>query len=259
MKFQKVKDSNWTKLQKNNKDVVKKSSISSSSIKNNKKDNDLKNLTKNQKNSSNLNQNISSKPKKIIDSEIKLKYVGLDCEMVGVGLSGNKSVLARACLVDWDGNVIYDKFVRPSEYVTDFRTKYSGIRKEDFRKDSNAITLEECQKDIAKILKNKIVVGHSLKNDFNVLLLRHSRNMIRDTATYRPYMRNSFGNKYKPRALRDLAKQYLQTTIQDGEHDPGVDARTAMELYKLEYNNWEKCLNDKNVRRGDHLKASFLK
>ena len=256
MKFQGGKDSNWTKFKKINKDI-KKSSNSTSSLKNTKKDISLIRV----ENSSIEIQKISSKPKpkKVVDPEIKMKYVGLDCEMVGVGLSGNKSVLARACLVNWDGNVIYDKFVRPSEYVTDFRTKYSGIRKEDFRKDSNAITLEECQKDIAKILKNKIVVGHSLKNDFNVLLLRHSRNMIRDTATYRPYMRNSFGNKFKPRALRDLAKQYLQITIQEGEHDPGIDARTAMELYKLEYDNWEKGLVDKNVRRGDHLKASFLK
>ena len=36
------------------------------------------------------------------------------------------SVLARACLVDFDGNVIYDEYVRPESFVTDFRTKYSG-------------------------------------------------------------------------------------------------------------------------------------
>ena len=30
----------------------------------------------------------------------------------------------------------------------------------------------------------------------------------------------------------------LGTIIQEGEHDPGVDARTAMELYKLRLVEW---------------------
>ena len=51
------------------------------------------------------------------------------------------------------------------------------------------------------------------------------------------------GGKMKPRALRDLAKEYLGLSIQQGEHDPAVDARTAMELYKREINEWEKSLH----------------
>ena len=68
------------------------------------------------------------------------KYIGLDCEMVGLGPSGKLSALARCCLVDFNGNTIYDSFVRPNDYVTDFRTKYSGVRKGDLR---NAVTLKE--------------------------------------------------------------------------------------------------------------------
>ena len=99
---------------------------------------------------------------------------------------------------------------------------------------------------MAKLLKGKILLGHALKNDLDVLMLSHPRSMIRDTATYRPYMRvrgeldctltsASFvnfpffvclqphgrgGGKMKPRALRDLTKQHLSMTIQTGEHDP---------------------------------------
>ena len=40
--------------------------------------------------------------------------MGLDCEMVGTGPSGKTSVLARCCLVNFEGEVIYDNFVRPS-------------------------------------------------------------------------------------------------------------------------------------------------
>ena len=44
--------------------------------------------------------------------------------------------------MNFDGEKIYDKFVRPKSFVTDFRTKYSGVRKGDLRK-GQAITLEE--------------------------------------------------------------------------------------------------------------------
>lgn len=49
----------------------------------------------------------------------------------------------------------------------------------------------QCQAAVANILKEKVLVGHALKNDLDVLMLSHPRTMIRDTATYRPYMRVS--------------------------------------------------------------------
>lgn len=77
-----------------------------------------------------------------ITEEEKQQYVGLDCEMVGIGSSGKRSVLARACVVDFDGNKLYDSFVKPKSFVTDFRTKYSGVRKSDLRS-GYAVTIEE--------------------------------------------------------------------------------------------------------------------
>jgi hypothetical protein len=77
-----------------------------------------------------------------ISPKIKANYVGLDCEMVGIGIGGKVSALARCCLVDFQGEVIYDEFVRPPGFVTDFRTKWSGVRKGDLRQDS-AVTLRE--------------------------------------------------------------------------------------------------------------------
>lgn len=74
--------------------------------------------------------------------EEKAKYIALDCEMVGIGTTGKMSALARCALVDYDGNKIYDKYVRPKSFVTDFRTKYSGIRVQDLRQ-GHAITFEE--------------------------------------------------------------------------------------------------------------------
>ena len=59
------------------------------------------------------------------------KYLAIDCEMVGVGLYGSESSLARVSLVNYYGAVILDEFVRQRERVVDYRTHVSGIRKTD--------------------------------------------------------------------------------------------------------------------------------
>lgn len=51
--------------------------------------------------------------------------------MVGVGPNGSESSLARVSLVDWNGAVVLDEFVRQKERVTDWRTQWSGIREKD--------------------------------------------------------------------------------------------------------------------------------
>ena len=126
-----------------------------------------------------------------MNAKMKSNYIGLDCEMVGIGLSGKQSALARCCMVDFEGEVIYDKYVRPKGFVTDFRTQWSGIRKQDLRA-GEAITLLECQQNVTALLKDKFLVGHALTNDLDVLMLGHPKKMIRDTACFKPYMRVSF-------------------------------------------------------------------
>jgi hypothetical protein len=44
--------------------------------------------------------------------------LALDCEMVGAGPEGARSILARCSIVNWSGQVVYDKFVKPTEEVT---------------------------------------------------------------------------------------------------------------------------------------------
>ncbi len=62
------------------------------------------------------------------------KVVAMDCEMVGVGRGGAESILARVSVVNHFGHCLYDKFVQPSEKVTDYRTRVSGIRPQDIEK-----------------------------------------------------------------------------------------------------------------------------
>ena len=71
------------------------------------------------------------------------------------------------------------------------------------------------------MIRDKILVGHALKNDLEVLLLSHPRSMIRDTAYYRPYMRvNSkplfLKSKYMPLclcSLLSLAPSYSSSVL----------------------------------------------
>ena len=184
---------------------------------------------------------------KVSDS-VKSKYIGLDCEMVGLGAEGKQSALARCCLVDFDGVKVYDEFVRPQGYVTDFRTKWSGIRRKDLRQDK-AISFNDCQQQVAKLINGKILLGHALKNDLSVLMLKHSKSMMRDTAYYKPFMRphEKKKGKFKSRSLKDLVKEFLKIDIQGGEHDPCEDARSAVMLYRYKMKEWEISLNEKQL------------
>lgn len=133
--------------------------------------------------------------------------IGLDCEMVGIG-SGEESALARVSIVNYYGyvsiiswfdvKVLYDSFVKPQSKVVDYRTKYSGIRPSDLE-GPNVVSLREvllficfevqAQNKVVSLLKNRVVVGHGLPNDFEALMVSHPKGLIRDTAFYEPLMR----------------------------------------------------------------------
>lgn len=129
----------------------------------------------------------------IPDTNVKIgKYIALDCEMVGVGApvltSSNhshmhhrssssrhpslpkletESSLARVSLINYDGELILDAFVRQKERVTDYRTFVSGVRAEDVV-GARAWTFEDVQKKVAKVLEGRILVGHAVHNDLKV-------------------------------------------------------------------------------------------
>jgi hypothetical protein len=54
--------------------------------------------------------------------------------MVGVGIEGVESSLARVSLVNYYGAVQLDEFVRQKERVVDYRTQWSGIHETDMIK-----------------------------------------------------------------------------------------------------------------------------
>ncbi|KAF8161584.1 ribonuclease H-like domain-containing protein [Crassisporium funariophilum] len=162
------------------------------------------------------------------------RYLALDCEMVGVGIDGAESSLARVSLVNFYGAVIMDEFVRQRERVVDYRTQWSGIRETDM---INAKPFEEVQKRVDELLKDRILIGHAVHNDMKALLLSHPRPLTRDTQFY---AHKSELCKTRRVALRNLVKQEIDLTIQSGEHSSVTDARATMAVYRLHKKDWEK-------------------
>ncbi|KAJ8483429.1 hypothetical protein ONZ51_g4728 [Trametes cubensis] len=164
------------------------------------------------------------------------KYVAIDCEMVGVGIDGEESALARVSLINFHGAVLLDAFVRPRERVVDYRTQWSGIRPTDM---VNAKPFEEVQKQVADILKDRILVGHAVHNDLKALLLSHPRPLLRDTQSLSHKHKLPSARGRRP-ALRHLVQHELGITIQSGEHSSVTDARATMALFRLYRKEWEK-------------------
>ncbi|XP_078678185.1 RNA exonuclease 4-like isoform X2 [Branchiostoma floridae x Branchiostoma belcheri] len=162
------------------------------------------------------------------------RAVGMDCEMVGTGHRGSKSALARVSIVNQFGKCVYDKFVKPKEKVTDYRTFVSGIRPQDLK---DGESFQSVQKEVADILKGRILVGHALQNDMKALQMTHPKQMIRDTSNFPPFKSLAGGNNTP--SLKKLAAGVLHLQIQKGEHCSIQDAQVAMRLYTLHKKEWE--------------------
>uniref|UniRef100_G1N9A5 Interferon stimulated exonuclease 20 n=1 Tax=Meleagris gallopavo TaxID=9103 RepID=G1N9A5_MELGA len=154
---------------------------------------------------------------------------------------GNTITGLQPCLPrpnNYDGDVIYDKYVLPLLPIVDFRTRWSGITK---RHMESAIQFRAAQEEILKILKDKIVVGHAIHNDFQALKYFHPKERTRDTSRI-PLLNQRAGLPPGANAsLKSLARHLLQKKIQVGckGHSSVEDARTAMELYRLVEVPWE--------------------
>ncbi|KAL4226191.1 REX4 [Mactra antiquata] len=162
------------------------------------------------------------------------KIVCMDCEMVGVGTDGKDDMLARVSIVNQHGEPIYDKFVMPKEDVVDYRTYVSGVRPSDLKKGEK---FEDVQKDVADILKGRILVGHSINNDLKVLYISHPKDRIRDTSKFKRFKQLTGG---RTPSLKKLTDKLLGVQIQEGEHNSIQDAQATMRLYTTYMYNKER-------------------
>ena len=181
-------------------------------------------------------------------SEVALpgKYVALDCEMVGVGPEPDRdSALARVSLVNFHGHQVYDSYVQVPRNieVTDYRTAVSGIEPKHLRKDV-ARPFDEVRNDLKILLGGRILVGHAVKNDLDVLILKHDKRFIRDTSKFSKFRQLAMTPGRTP-GLKLLAEKLLGVEIQVGAHSSVEDARATMALYRLDKADFEKEIRQK--------------
>lgn len=186
-------------------------------------------------------------------SEVVLpgKYIALDCEMVGVGPEPDRdSALARVSLVNFHGHQVYDSYVQVPRHIeiTDYRTKVSGIEPKHLRPDV-ARPFDEVRADLKILLAGRILVGHAVKNDLDVLILKHDKRFIRDTSKFTKFRALAARPGWTP-GLKMLAEKLLGVEIQVGAHSSVEDARATMALYRLDKDDFEQEIRQKygNIR-----------
>lgn len=80
-------------------------------------------------------------------------------------------------MVDGDGKLLYNSFVKPKNKIVNYATVYSGITEELL--DPITTTLEDVQRKLAEIIDyNTVLVGHSLNCDLVVLKVSFQSSML---------------------------------------------------------------------------------
>ena len=155
-----------------------------------KKKRDKKKHKNESRNSENKNQSASSgniidivfHPEKHDKSKGLTPIVSVDWEMVEVDHTSNG--LARLSIVNYNGHILVDTFVRPNGKITNYRSWISGVYPESMR---NAIPYDEAREKAIEILSGRIIVGHSLKHDFAVLNWEPLQHNVRDLVAYKKF------------------------------------------------------------------------
>lgn len=177
------------------------------------------------------------------------KVLAIDCEMVSD--ENDQDMLGRVSVVNFKLETVYDKFVKPTGTIGDYRTRFSGLRPSDLE---NGEDFGKVRKEVLNLIRNRIVVGHALNNDFKVLKLDHHRKLIRDSSTYEPFKKVTDG---KTPSLKILVKNFFNENIQGGEHSSVEDAKAAMKLYKMFRHEWEASLLNSKQKDVNNLVPSI--
>lgn len=151
-----------------------------------------------------------------------LDAVGIDCEM---GFTSRGFELLRITAIDFTtAEEVFDVLVRPKGEIIDLNTRWSGIAE---IKDE-ALNFEDAIELLGEIVDcNTIMIGHGLENDMNAMRLIHDK--VVDTAILYPKHQTSPTFRF---SLKQLAFQYLNRTIQTGEHDSFEDSLASMDVAK---------------------------
>lgn len=179
----------------------------------------------------------------------KSDILAFDCEHVHLKhLSGEKRIKAGSVsVVDFYGNRIYDaKVMWP---IGSFIVNQYTIAKNGFHKDSlvYGTPIEKVSKHLQELFIDKMVITCGGTTDYLSLNLKQADYDGFDLHDYYYYFTiNVDGVMVLEKiSLKKLVKYYIGVDIQTGIHDPFIDAKYTMEIFRNHYIN-EKL--DKNFR-----------
>lgn len=152
-------------------------------------------------------------------------FLSMDCELIETGDSSNPNVVSRVSIVNYNSMLVYDKYVRTVVIGNDIRTNNDDSKSADELKDICA--------EVAAIIKDRVLVGHSVIADLKALSLTHPQHLVRDAAYYPPLC------PYRPRSLKCLVKERLGVDLQGADTCSIEDARAVLAVYKSVKNEWE--------------------
>ncbi|CAD5232386.1 unnamed protein product [Bursaphelenchus xylophilus] len=150
----------------------------------------------------------------------------VDCEMCQT--TANKAELTRITMIDEQGNIVIDSFVKPKNPITDYVTCFSGVTKESL--EGVTVTVEDVQQALRRVLPpDAILAGHSIENDLMAMRVSHPY-CIDVGLIYSMRM-----NRNNRQSLRKLTSYYLREDIQSSEngHCSYEDCWATLELLKL--------------------------
>ncbi|EJD04298.1 uncharacterized protein FOMMEDRAFT_28031 [Fomitiporia mediterranea MF3/22] len=140
----------------------------------------------------------------------------------------------RVSIVEYRGIVIYDKFVRPTHQIEDFRPSVTGLLAEHL---STSEALYIVRQEVSALLRDKTIVGHSLWMHFSLLGITHPAIHTRDVALYLPFHRSIRSSTVTP--LKSLVSHLMRRKIGRSHEHPLEEARAALDLFRSYEEPWE--------------------
>lgn len=193
------------------------------------------------------------------------RAIAVDCEM-GSGRYGSNELIL-ICVVDFlTGEILINKLVGPSSRIFDWRTRYSGVRREHMiRAEMIGDTLNGWRGARAELWKymdeNTVLIGHSLNNDLDAIKLAH-HNIVDSSILAENAV--GIGPKW---GLKRMCKQLLNINIQTGKkgHDCVEDTLAARELVlwcmrnPQRFTDWSTAARLKAIEAMEAMKSTGVK
>jgi len=168
---------------------------------------------------------------------IDAEFVCVQAEESRITSAGSKEItsqprnsLARLSIIDCRSNIVLvDDFVFQREQVSDYLTRFSGIRESDLDPNTSPhhlVTMQEAYLKVRLLMdRGCIFVGHGLREDFRIINISVPPSQIIDTS----FIYHQPNQRYI--SLRYLTNYVLGRDMQQEIHDSIEDARAAYDLY----------------------------